>query len=106
MTFTFCLAYMLASLTLGRQWVKEMVDSDYSVSIRLTSDKNTGYVNDNNQPHRFTGPLNMTSGDVTSQGCHDNRPPARRPAHHHVFYLKTHKTGSTTIYSVLAEFCR
>ena len=24
----------------------------------------------------------------------------------HVLYLKTHKTGSTTIYSILAEFCR
>ncbi|XP_005095576.1 galactose-3-O-sulfotransferase 2-like [Aplysia californica] len=24
----------------------------------------------------------------------------------HVFYLKTHKTGSTTMYSILAEYCR
>ena len=24
----------------------------------------------------------------------------------HVFFLKTHKTGSTTLYSILAEFCR
>ena len=29
----------------------------------------------------------------------------RTPAKH-VFFLKTHKTGSTTLYSILAEFCR
>ncbi|CAG5129991.1 unnamed protein product [Candidula unifasciata] len=39
--------------------------------------------------------------------------PAARPNGHglqvpvqHVYYLKTHKTGSTTMYSILAEFCR
>ena len=29
-----------------------------------------------------------------------------RPSHQHVFYLKTHKTGSTTIYSIMAEYTR
>ena len=27
-------------------------------------------------------------------------------ATHQVFYLKTHKTGSTTMFSILAEYCR
>ena len=42
----------------------------------------------------------MYSQPITEPICQRHQPL------HHVLYLKTHKTGSTTMYSIMAEFCR
>ena len=75
---------------------------------------NTSQIDNDVTPLSLTRPLQRSNRTVQSlpgnfslqgnslqPGYHATQHPI-----HHVFYLKTHKTGSTTMFSILAEYCR
>ncbi|XP_059175767.1 galactose-3-O-sulfotransferase 2-like [Physella acuta] len=55
---------------------------------------------------RFTESEMFVEGDLLTQGKPALQVRNVQPPKQHIYYLKTHKTASTTIYSILAEYCR
>ena len=88
---------------IGRAMSKEMSetigeDLKKELSNELDKELNTGLMNAlkiNSQENVPTYAENMKHDD------HFQGKPV-----HHVFYLKTHKTGSTTMHGILSEYCR
>ena len=108
-TFTFLCVYMLEVMTHSPH-VTSPVTYDYVVARDNTPALDSAH----QQPCSVSGLSGSALSHSSPAPSHSSSSPSQlssalnhsSSAHRHVFYLKTHKTGSTTMYSILAEFCR
>ena len=81
-----------------------------TIIVYLTSSGHSRFVNIHTETVLLNTGVNSSYNNLTKvQSLHprnNTTSETSRPPAQHVFYLKTHKTGSGSIFSILSEYCR